>query len=288
MSRSVLDCTLEGRLQTPEAGVIEHRGCRLAYEVVGQGPPVLFIQGSGVHGSGWRPQIEELSDRYQCLSFDNRGIGASQPAGAAITVEQMAADALVLMDAVGWPSAHVVGHSLGGLVALQLALTAPARVRSLALLCTFARGRDATRLSWDMFWLGLRTYVGTRRMRRRAFVQMVLPADQLADANGWADRLAPIFGHDLADQPSVVMKQLAAMRVYDATPRLSQLKSVPTLVVGARHDRIASPDVVRTLVENMPGCRFVEFDNAAHGVTIQCAHEINVLLDELFTPRPAG
>jgi len=84
------------------------------------------------------------------------------------------------------------------------------------------------------------------------------------------------------------MKQLAAMRVYDATSQLSRLKDVPTLVVGATHDRIASPDVVRTLVENIPGCRFVEFDNAAHGVTIQCAARINALLDELFTTHPAG
>ena len=183
MNRSVLEGTYGGGLQTPEAGVLEHRGCRLAYKLVGKGPPVLFIQGSGVHGSGWGPQIEALSERYQCLSFDNRGIGESQPRGAAITVEQMAEDALVLMDTVGWSSAHVVGHSLGGLIALHLALSAPNRVRSLALLCTFARGRDATRLSWDMFWLGLRTYVGTRGMRRRAFVQMVLPADQLADAD---------------------------------------------------------------------------------------------------------
>ena len=288
MNRSVLEGTYGGGLQTPEAGVLEHRGCRLAYKLVGKGPPVLFIQGSGVHGSGWGPQIEALSERYQCLSFDNRGIGESQPRGAAITVEQMAEDALVLMDTVGWSSAHVVGHSLGGLIALHLALSAPNRVRSLALLCTFARGRDATRLSWDMFWLGLRTYVGTRGMRRRAFVQMVLPADQLADADGWAARLAPIFGHDLADHPPVVMKQLAAMRVYDATSQLSRLKNVPTLVVGATHDRIASPDVVRTLVENIPGCRFVEFDNAAHGVTIQCAARINALLDELFTTHPDG
>jgi len=279
MTRSVLKSTWDGR---------EHRGCRLAYRLVGEGPPVLFIQGSGVHGSGWGPQIEGLSPRYQCLSFDNRGIGESQPRGAAITVEQMAEDALVLMDAAGWPSAHVVGHSLGGLVALHLALSAPTRVRSLALLCTFARGRDAARLSWDMFWLGLRTYVGTRRMRRRAFVQMVLPADQLVDADDWAERLAPIFGHDLADQPAIVMKQLAAMRAYDATSELSRLKDVPTLVVGARHDRIASPDVVHTLAENIPGCRFVEFPDAAHGVTIQCADRINALLDELFTSRPAG
>src|SRR5262245_21861901 len=141
--------------------MIEHRGCRLAYAVSGQGPPVVFIQGTGVHGSGWGPQVEELAAHYQCLSFDNRAIGASQPMGAKITVEQISEDARALMDAQGWKTAHIVGHSLGGLVALHLGLSARSRVRSLALLCSFSRGSDATSLSWQMFWLGLRTYLGT-------------------------------------------------------------------------------------------------------------------------------
>jgi len=244
---------------------------------------VLFVQGSGLHGDGWRPQVDELEKHYKCLTFDNRGMGNSQPIGAAITVEQMAEDALALMDAVGWESAHVVGHSLGGLVAQQLALSARKRVRSLALLCTFSQGSAATKLSWEMFWLGLRTYVGTRTMRRRAFVEMVLPPDLLADRDSWAERSAPIFGHDLADQPSVVMKQLGAMRAYDATARLGELAGLPTLVVGARYDRIARLQVVRKLASDIPGSRLVEFDDAAHGVTIQCASKINALLHEHFS-----
>ena len=129
---------------------IEHRGCRLAYAVRGDGPPIVFIQGSGPHGDGWLPQVDELASRYRCLSFDNRGMGRSQPLGVRLTVEQMAEDVQILMDSQGWKSAHLVGHSLGGLVALCVALTARSRVRSLSLLGTFARGADATRLSWEM------------------------------------------------------------------------------------------------------------------------------------------
>lgn len=157
---------------------LDHRGSRLAYEVQGQGPPVLLIQGVGVHGNGWRPQVEALSDRYTCLTFDNRGMGESQPAGATVTVEQMADDAMALLDAAGWESAHVIGHSLGGLVALELALAARRRVRSLALLCTFASGRDAAPPTARMIWIGLRTRVGTRRMRRRAFLQLVMSLER--------------------------------------------------------------------------------------------------------------
>jgi pimeloyl-ACP methyl ester carboxylesterase len=134
-----------------------------------------------------------------------------------------------------------------------------------------------------MFWLGLRTYLGTRRMRRRAFTQLVLPPALLMDRDIWAERLAPLFGHDLADHPPVVMKQLAAMRAYDATPRLHDLAGLPTLVVAARYDRIARPEVVRALASSIAGSRLVEFDDAAHGVTIQCADRINALLHGHFS-----
>src|SRR6185503_13519228 len=113
----------------------------------------------GVAGSGWMPQVEGLAESCRCLTFDNRGMGESQAVGsgteqfgAPVTVEQMAEDTLALMDAAGIEQAHMVGHSLGGLAALHLALAARMRVKSVALLCTFADGRVATRLTWRMFW----------------------------------------------------------------------------------------------------------------------------------------
>jgi pimeloyl-ACP methyl ester carboxylesterase len=104
--------------------VVEHRGCRLAYSVEGAGPAVLFIQGVGVQGRAWRPQTTELADAYTCIWFDNRGMGRSQPVGAGITVARMADDARAILDAERVGAAHVAGHSLGGPVALRLALDA--------------------------------------------------------------------------------------------------------------------------------------------------------------------
>jgi pimeloyl-ACP methyl ester carboxylesterase len=264
---------------------LEHRGCQLAYTVCGDGTPVLFIQGTGLHGDGWLPQVNGLSDRYRCLTFDNRGMGRSQPVGAPITVEQMAEDALALMNAQGWKSAHLVGHSLGGAIALQLALLEPTRVRSLSLLCTFACGADATKLSWPMFCLGLRTYIGTRRMRRHAFLEMVMPRESLRqiDRDVLADQLATLFGHDLADHPPVVMKQLAALRKYDATSELTKLSAIPTLVISAEHDCISKPEIGKALAAGIPGARLVEIPEAAHGVPMQCAEKINSLLHEHFS-----
>jgi pimeloyl-ACP methyl ester carboxylesterase len=266
---------------------IDHRGCRLSYKVQGQGPPVLLIQGVGVPGGGWRPQVEALAERYSCLSFDNRGLGQSQPAGAPVehvTVEQMADDAEALMQTEGWDAAHVVGHSLGGLIALQLALSAPHRVRSLSLLCTFARGRDAGPPTPRMIWLGARSRIGTRTMRRKAFLQIVLPPQAVAegDPEQLAAQLAPLFGHDLAEQPPIVTAQLLALRAYDATPRLGELAGIPTLVVSAVYDPIAPPRIGRSLADGIPGARYVEIPDASHGVPIHDPERINALLLDHF------
>lgn len=262
--------------------VIESRGCRLAFDVRGSGTPVLLVQGVGVQGDGWRPQTDALAERYTCITFDNRGLGRSQPVGAPVTVAQMAEDARAVLDAERIASAHVVGHSLGGLVAVQLALLAPERVRSLALLCTFARGHDAAPLDARMMLLGLRTRVGTRRMRRRGFLGLVLPPHALAaaDVDAEAARIAELFGHDLADQPPIVAQQLRALRAADASARLAELAGIPTLVVSAAHDPIAPPRAGRALAAGIPGARYVEFDDASHGLPITHADRVNALLLE--------
>ena len=266
------------------AGVLEHRGCRLAYEIAGEGPPVLWIQGVGAHGSCWRPQIEGLAERFACLSYDNRGIGKSQPKGMTITVPQLAEDASRLIEAAGWESAHVVGHSMGGMVALQLALDFRQRVRSLFLSCTFARGQQVAPPTPRMIWLGARSRIGTRSARRRAFLGLVLPDSALAreDAATLARRLEPLFGHDLADSPPIVSAQLRAMRAANVRPRLGELAGLRCLVVSAVHDPIAPPRLGRALASGIPGARFVCVEDASHGLPIHRADTTNRLLEEHF------
>jgi len=160
-----------------------HEG-RLAYRVRGAGDPVLFVQGVGVHsptggprrpGDGWAPQTDALSSPYACLSFDHRGMGASPASPTPFTIEDLAADAVALADAQGWDRFHVVGHSMGGLISVVLALAHPRRVRSLSLLCTSASGPYLATPSPLAAWIGVRTNVGPRKARRRAFLRIVYP-----------------------------------------------------------------------------------------------------------------
>jgi len=260
--------------------VVAREGCYLHYTVRGSGPPVLFIQGVGVQGDGWLPQIGELSSDFTCISFDNRGMGRSQPVEAVITVERMANDAAAILDAERVRSAHVVGHSLGGLVALQMALSHRERVKSLALLCTFSGGKAAAPMTRRLFWLGLGTRVGTRGMRRRAFLKLVMPPGAIADADRMAERLSQLFGHDIADQPPIASRQLAALRQADVSQWLPELEGLPTLVLTAAHDPIAPPSAGSALAAAIPGARYVEVADASHTLPITHEDLTNRLLRE--------
>ncbi len=256
--------------------ILKQPGVDLYYELSGQGPPVLLIQGVGVVGEGWRPQVELLQHDFQTLIIDNRGIGKSAPCKSGVNIEEMAADVRALMDRVGWESTHVIGYSMGGVIAQELALGCPKRVRSLALVCTFGRGKDAARFTPWVLWMTLRTRLGTRGMRRRAFLEMLWPADELegADQDRLAERMASLIGRDLADQPPILMKQMMALARHDCSRRLGELASIPTLVISAERDRIALPRYGRMLAAAIPGARFEEMPATSHGVIIQKADEL--------------
>jgi pimeloyl-ACP methyl ester carboxylesterase len=269
---------------------LDANGVRLNYTLSGNGPAVLLLQGAGVVCEGWRPQIDALARKFTVIAPDNRGFGASSRGTGPLTIEAMAADALAIVDALDIEAFHLGGHSMGGLIAQQIALERPRRVLSLALLCTFARGKQGATMSLPMVVTAIRMRVGTRAMRRRAFMQLVMPEAYLArvDQAALAEQLRPLFGYDLASQPSFVMQQVRAMSRFDVSRRLNELSRIPTIVVSATEDRIAKPEYGRELDELIGTSRYVEIRNAGHGVTIQSADRINELLLAHFDASHAG
>jgi len=235
----------------------------------GAGPPLVMIQGVGSYGTAYNPQVEILKEHYSCLTFDNRGIGASQPAAKKLSVPQMARDTLALMEHAGWGSAHIVGHSLGGLISLQLALMAKPRARSLTLLNTFANGAAAARMTLKLFWIVLRLRFAPRPIRRNAFLELVTaPGEEKAQAKDLPEKMARVFGHDIGDLPDVSERQLSAMRAFDVTKRLPELAGTPTLVIAGEKDPIARPALGRAIAEGIPGARYVEIPGASHAFPI--------------------
>ena len=263
---------------------VERPGVKVYYQSRGQGVPVLMLQGVGVVGEGWRPQADELAGTYHVAVVDNRGIGQSLPCTSTISIAAMADDALAVMDQLGWDSVHVMGHSMGGVIAQHLALNHPQRVRSLSLLCTFSRGAEAARLTWPVLKMTLRTRLGSAAMKRRAFLEMLMPPQHLQgkDVAALAGDVAGLVGRDLATLPPILMKQLQAMRGSDLSSRLHELASIPTLVLSAGHDPIALTEYGRRLHQAIPGSAYLELEDASHGVTIEQPQRVNPILADFL------
>jgi pimeloyl-ACP methyl ester carboxylesterase len=259
---------------------IATKNARVQYWKTGAGPAVVLVQGAGVIGEGWRPQIDALKDRYTVIWIDNRGIGQSALTTGPLTVDDMAEDVLAVVDAEGIERFHLTGHSMGGLIAQQVALSRPGSVIGLGLLCTFLVGRQGSAMSLPLLRIAIRSRIGTRRMRRHAFVEMVMPREYLdtVDRDALCEGLQGLFGRDLAEQPPILMQQVRAMSKFDVSHRLPALAHIPTLVLSAQHDLIARPEYGRALAGAIPGSRFVEIAGAGHAVTIQAAHEVNPIL----------
>lgn len=256
-------------------------GITLHYRSEGEGDVVLMLQGVGLPSCGWLPQIPALSQHFHVIAPDNRGIGESSDFKGPVDIEDMAADALAILDHLEIEKAHLVGHSMGGIIAQQIALDAPDRARSLSLLCTTGCAKNAGRLTWRKMWMGIRNYLGTLPMRRRAFMEIILTPEQFKqeDLDALAEELKPIFGRDLAYQPAIAMRQIKALQRHDILEKLPQINHIPSLIISGKFDVVAPPTEGERLAAALDGA-FECWDDAAHGLPITHKERTNARLLE--------
>ena len=255
-------------------------GVRLHYEVTGRpsGPPVLLIQGLGADKHGWDLQRLALMCTHRAVAFDNRGAGRSDKPHGTYSLDQMAADAVAVMDHAGVESAHVVGASMGGAISQILALTYPERVRSLTLTCTSCRNHEWRRQLLASWALAARER-GMGAMTGEAARWVIGPRSfrRLMPAIGWLGPLA--FGrpaHAFAAQVDAI---LAA---DDSTRELLGTIEVATLVVVGNQDILTPRGDSEELADLIPTAELVVISGAAHGLMIEHASTYNrVLVDFL-------
>ena len=264
---------------------------RIAYATHGEsGPPVLLVMGLGMRGIVWRPQIEILSEDHRLATFDHRGVGDSDPPPGPFRMRDMAFDALRVAGALGWQRFHLVGISMGGMVAQEVALAAPERVASLALIATQPGGPTGMIPTPG----GLRDFasaiLGPRAGRLPAMERLLYPPEFLATVD--RAELARRLG-DQAAEPAdrrVVLLQIAAVAGFDARHRLGEIVA-PTLVVQPGRDALVRPGHAEVLARGIPGARLHTFHDAGHGVAFQHARPLSELLRahiaEVEAVRPA-
>ena len=261
-------------------------GARLHYEVTGRpgGDAVLMIQGLGADKSGWNLQRMVLGLRYRVIALDNRGAGRSDQPFGTYTLEQMADDAVTVLDHAGFDTAHVVGASMGGVIAQLVALHHPHRVRSLTLACTACRNHEWRR-ELVAGWAATASERGMGAMTREAARWVIGPRSwrRMWPAIGW-------LGPMRTQQPSHgFVSQVRAILTADDTAAqdLSRIQ-VPTLVIVGNQDVLTTRGDAEELAERIPTAELVVISGAAHGLMVEHATTFNrVLLNFLRRVRAA-
>lgn len=235
---------------------------QMYYEVHGQGEPLVLIMGLSMDCTMWKRMLEVVTPRFRTLIFDNRGAGRSDKPEAAYSIAGFAADTVGLMDIVGFDSAHILGASMGGMIAQELVLRYPERVRSLTLACTNCGGAQAVPAAPDIMALLMRRGEMTPEEMVRASVPILYSAKT---RETHPERIEEDVQRRLQhpQPPHGYVNQLGAIMGFSTYDRLDQIK-VPTLIIHGKEDVLVPPANATVLASRIPKAEVVLLDDAGH------------------------
>ena len=255
-------------------------GIRLHYRETGRrsGPPVLMIQGLGADKHGWDLQRLALAPNYRTIALDNRGAGRSDKPYGTYSLEQMADDAIAVLDDVGVDTAHVIGASMGGAITQIIGIRHPERVRSLTLACTACQ-HHPWRRELLAEWAEVAQTRGVGAMTAQAARWVIGPRSfrRLSPAIGWMGPLA------LARPPHAFASQVAGiLSIDDELKSLLPSIDVPTLVIVGNQDILTPRGDSEQLADLIPTAELVVVSGAAHGFMIEHATTFNRVMLDFF------
>jgi 3-oxoadipate enol-lactonase len=230
---------------------------RIAWESTGTGKPLLLIQGLGYARWGWDPVGPGLAERFRVLTFDNRGIGESAVPPGPYTAREMAADALQVLDEAGAVRTHVVGASLGGMIAQELAVAAPERVDRLVLCCTTPGGPAAVQMPAVTVRLFQQAATLAPEVALKRFIENALGPEP---PEGLLDEL---LRRRLANPPDPAgwQAQAAAGTTF---PGVDATIEASTLVLHGTADNVVDVGNADLLAQMIPNARSELFPGAGH------------------------
>ncbi len=237
-------------------------GVRLAYEVRGDGEPLVFIHGLGYDRFGWGPLPDLLAKDFRVVVLDNRGVGDSDVPEGPYAVSQMAADVAAVLDAADVEQTNVFGVSLGGYIAQELALMYPERVRKLVLGSTAPGGPR----SHPMPAPGLEAFGRFPTMEREAGLRLMVENSLGGHAvRERSELVEEIYAYRLERGPTLAgwQAQAYAGATFDAYDRVGKIE-VPTLVIQGGGDKVVDPRNAGLLVELIPDARLELIPDRGH------------------------
>ncbi|REK23880.1 MAG: alpha/beta fold hydrolase [Actinobacteria bacterium] len=231
----------------------------LAWEQVGSGSPLLLIHGLGYARWGWEPLVPLLAEHFLVISFDNRGIGESDVPDGPYTAGDMAGDALAVLDAANVTRAHVVGTSLGGMIAQELAIETPARVDRLVLLSTTPGASLGHPMPQETIALLEEASSLEPAVALKKFVENAL------GTNPDTETVEQILEHRLSNpqDPGGWAAQAHAGTTYDGKDGV-HLISNPTLVMTGTEDRVVDPANSQVLADSIPEATLETVEGGGH------------------------
>jgi pimeloyl-ACP methyl ester carboxylesterase len=263
---------------------VETNGIELAYTEHGEGEPLVLIMGLGADGSAWAPHVEAYAKRYRCIAVDNRGVGASDKPPGSSTTAEMADDYAGLIRALDLGRVRVVGISMGGAIAQELALRHPDLVERLVLVATWARfdayARDVIAhfarvraespvefMRLMQLWLWAPVYVDehfAELVEARQLLQLWLWPPGYVNQNRAAVREVQALAVVDIFQPQFAFEaQCHACITHDSLDRLGAIQ-VPTLVTAGGRDILIRPEFSEELQARVPGAELKIFDGCGH------------------------
>ncbi len=269
-------------------------GIEFGYDRAGQGEPVVLVMGLGTPRVGWFPQFGVLSQSYDVTSFDNRGVGETR-ANAPWTVRDMASDAVAIADAMGYDTFHLAGISMGGMIAQEVALTYPERLRSLTLISTTPGGPESEPMKPEFSAAmaipdpALRTRTvteltfGTKfRTEHPEMIELIINATSSGDANvsmlGGGQMDAGFMGQAMA--------VASWMGEGGSSARLKEI-SVPTLVLHGGDDLLLPIGNGKILARDIPNAQSHFWPEAGHALNAEKPDEVNAQLVAHFESASA-
>jgi pimeloyl-ACP methyl ester carboxylesterase len=258
-------------------------GRKFYYEQQGIGPDLVLIMGHGLTGKFWEDQVPVYSKHFRCLTFDNRGVGQTDVTPRGFTIEDMAGDTFGLLDALDIRRAHVSGISMGGSIAIAMALKAPERLSSLSLHSTMGRQYPHIKLRYDI----------------------LIRVTELGDPDLWANATAfTAFAMAYVnDHPDVMKREIARRReqrrnmsaqevegiigqyvafsTYDPFDRLRSIQ-LPTQITVGSEDNVTPPRYSEDLQAQIPQSELVIFPGAPHRTLTFARDEFNRVTSEFL------
>ncbi len=261
----------EGKV--PKAKV---NGITIGYKVDGQGEPLVMIMGFSLSRRYWAPQTPTFKKHYQVITFDNRGVGKTDKPTEPYTVKTMADDTIGLMDRVGIDRAHILGISMGGMVAQEIAINYPERVGKLLLASTYAGGHEMEVTSPEMVKaVGFEGGYSEDDMSRLAAGKLTGSAVSLS-FNSRLYRLIFALLAKICASINIVglTGQLEAVLSHNTLSRLHMIKA-PTLVIAGTEDRVVAPGCSDKLASMIPNARLVKVEGGSHALFMEMRGRFN-------------